>query len=211
MGILHPWSVFDVHGQRKYVTSDEMIRLLHEADHFDDRTRAFCRFLAETGCRISEALAMQRRQIHFADHVVVIESLKKRRRGVFRVLPVSAELVAMLDEVAPAAPHLPIWPWARMTGWRRLHMLFELAGIAGPHASPKGLRHGFAVAAVRAGVPLVLVQHWLGHADIRTTGIYTALQGEEAHEMAHRLRHLFLGQAIADESIVPPVRHGRAG
>ena len=37
------------------------------------------------------------------------------------------------------------------------------AGLAGPHASPKGLRHGFGVQAVSKGIALNMVQKWLGH------------------------------------------------
>jgi site-specific recombinase XerD len=40
----------------------------------------------------------------------------------------------------------------------------ETAGIAGPKASPKGLRHGFGVACIENGIPLNLVLRWLGHA-----------------------------------------------
>ena len=42
-------------------------------------------------------------------------------------------------------------------------------GLDGPGASPKGLRHGFGVAGVSAGIPLNLVQNWLGHAQLTTT------------------------------------------
>ena len=55
------------------------------------------------------------------------------------------------------------------------------AGVRGPQASPKGLRHGFGVAAVTAGVPLNLVQKWLGHAQLSTTAIYADAVGEEEH------------------------------
>jgi integrase len=199
--MMHTPSMFDTRGQRKYLTSEEMEQLIRWADHYDDRTRSFCRFLAETGCRISEALAMRRERLNFTDTSVAIECLKKRRRGVFRVVPISPTLLAQLDQIAPKSPHLRIWPWARMTGWRRLRQLFADAGINGPQASPKGMRHGFAVAAVRAGVPLVVVQQWLGHADIRTTGIYTMLQGPEEREMAHKLRAVFLGAAIVNEIV----------
>jgi hypothetical protein len=46
--------------------------------------RTFCGTLHATGCRISEALALTARQIDLSGRVVVFESLKKRRRGVFR-------------------------------------------------------------------------------------------------------------------------------
>lgn len=60
-----------------------------------------------------------------------------------------------------------------MTGWRAVHA---------PQASPKGLRHGshgFGVAAVSAGIPLNLVQKWLGHAQVSTTAIYADATGAE--------------------------------
>jgi hypothetical protein len=46
-----------------------------------------------------------------------------------------------------------LWPWSRMTGWRAVHAVMVAAGLDGPQASPKGLRHGFGVAAVSAGHP----------------------------------------------------------
>lgn len=32
----------------------------------------------------------------------------------------------------------------------------------GPQARPKGFRHGFGVHAIRSGIPITLVQRWLG-------------------------------------------------
>jgi len=62
------------------------------------------------------------------------------------------------------------------------------AGIAnGPHAAPKGLRHGFGIHAIRSGVPLNLVQRWLGHASIKTTAIYLQAMGVEEREIAARM------------------------
>ena len=51
----------------------------------------------------------------------------------------------------------------------------------------KGLRHSFAVHALRCGVPLNLVQRWLGHANIATTTIYANVVGPEEREMAGRM------------------------
>src|SRR5438874_13789326 len=39
-----------------------------------------------------------------------------------------------------------LWPWSRMTAFRRVQEVIAAAGIPdGPHACPKGLRHGFGV------------------------------------------------------------------
>jgi len=55
---------------------------------------------------------------------------------------------------------------------RYVKAVMAAAGIAGLCASPKGLQHRFGVHAVRSGVPLNLLQRWLGHEDIATTAIY---------------------------------------
>ncbi len=48
-------------------------------------------------------------QVGLSGCVVVFESLKKRRRGIFRAVPVSPELLDTLD-AWPAAPHQPATP-----------------------------------------------------------------------------------------------------
>jgi integrase len=70
-----------------------------------------------------------------------------------------------------------------MTGWRAVHAVMQAARLDGPHASPKGLRHGFGVAAVAAN----LVQKWLGHAQLTTTAIYANAVGAEEKDIARRM------------------------
>ena len=74
-----------------------------------------------------------------------------------------------------------------MTGWRAVHAVMKAAVLDGPQASPKGLRHGFGVAAVSAGIPLNLVQKWLGHAQLTTTAIYADAVGAEEKDIAQRM------------------------
>ncbi len=64
--------------------------------------------------------------------------------------------------------------------------VMALASIAGRHASPRGLRHAFAVATLQSGVPLNLAQRWLGHARISTTAIYAEACGPEEIAFAAR-------------------------
>ncbi len=61
------------------------------------------------------------------------------------------------------------------------------ASIEGPQACPKGLRHGFGIAAVAAGVPLPTIATVLGHADIATTAIYTTAVSVEARDFLARM------------------------
>jgi integrase/recombinase XerD len=144
-------------GARKYVTGGERAAFLREAEHADRLVRTLCMTLAYAGCRLSEALAFTADRVDLAASLVVAESLKKRRTGVYRPVPVPPTLLGVLDLVhgirerqsrrgRGRGEHL--WPWSRMTGWRAVHALMDAAGLDGPQASPKGLRHGFGVAAV---------------------------------------------------------------
>jgi integrase len=119
-----------------------------------------------------------------------------RQPGAFRAVPVPPALLDALDLVHGIREHQArrgkgrgelLWPWSRMTGWRALHAVMEAAGLDGPQASPKGLRHGFGVAAVSAGIPLNLVQKWLGHAQLTTTAIYADAVGAEEKDIAKRM------------------------
>jgi site-specific recombinase XerD len=68
-----------------------------------------------------------------------------------------------------------------------VHAVMQAAGLEGVPASPKGLRHGFGVAAVTAGIPLNLVQKWLGHAQLSTTAVYANAVGAEEKDIARRM------------------------
>ena len=63
----------------------------------------------------------------------------------------------------------------------------NFAGISGPQACPRGLRHSWGVAAVTAGVPLPTIAAVLGHADLSTTAIYATAIGAEHRELVARV------------------------
>ena len=66
---------------------------------------------------------------------------------------------------------LPLWTVTRQAAHRQITELMRAAGITGPKACPKGLRHSWGVAAVQAGIPLTTIVAVLGHADVSTTAI----------------------------------------
>ena len=183
-------------GLRKYLTAAERDAFLREAELADRAVRTLCMTLAYAGCRLSEALALTADRVDLAAGVLVIASLKKRRTGIFRTVPVPPALLDALDMVHGVRElHASrgkgrgerLWTWSRMTGWRAVHSVMAAARLDGPHASPKGLRHGFGVAAVSAGIPLNLVQKWLGHAQLTTTAIYADAVGAEEKDIARRM------------------------
>lgn len=193
------WSVFDAYGGRKYLNRLEIRALLKSTEQTTKHIHAFCWLLSETGCRISEALATTPRHIDMSGPTIIFECLKKRRKGVFRAIPISFGLAYLLISISGSDPSRKIWPWARNTAWRHLNRQFQELGIVGPQACPRGLRHGFAVAALGAGAPLNLVQIWLGHANIATTSVYALAMGPEEREIAERV-----WQRLHDEKPPPP-------
>ena len=184
-----------VEGARKYLTAGERDRFLREAELADRQVRTLCMTLAYTGCRLSEALALTVDRVDLAAGILVFESLKKRRSGIYRAVPVPPALLETLDMVHGVrelqsrgkGQGVRIWPWSRMKGWRAVHEIMGAARLEGPHASPKGLRHGFGVGAVTAGIPLNLVQKWLGHSQLTTTAIYADAVGAEEQDIARRM------------------------
>ena len=76
--------IYDHDGNRKYLTIGERRAFLRAAGQASVDVRAFCIVLAYTGARLSEALALTPSRIDLSAQIVVIESLKKRRRVVPR-------------------------------------------------------------------------------------------------------------------------------
>lgn len=193
MGQFHNTAcLYDHSGRRKYLTAAERERFLKAATASGDpKVHTLCLIVAHTGCRISEALALTPARIQREAATVSFISLKKRSRLVVREIPVPSDVVRTLAEIhhlAEMDSDERLWPMGRTTAWRRIKSVMMAAGITtGTAASPKGLRHGFGVRAVQAGVPLNLVQRWLGHADIGTTAIYTNAVGAEEREIAARM------------------------
>src|SRR3982751_3909785 len=122
----------DAAGRRLYVTEEEPGAFIAAAAKAPREVRTFCGVLHATGCRISEALALTPQQVDLSGRVVVFESLKKRRRGVYRAVPVPPELLDALDLVhgireaqRRGQTKVLLWPWSRMTAFRRVEQVMR--------------------------------------------------------------------------------------
>lgn len=186
--------IYDANGQRKYLTTSERTAFLKAAKNFDISTFTLCWLISATGCRISEALSLTTKSIDIQARLIVIECLKKRKRGIFRSIPVPLELINFIIDAHDLRAHvmqgreaIRLWTFSRVTAYRRIRKVMAAAGLSGSHAMPKGLRHCFGVTAIQSQVPLNLVQRWLGHADMRTTAIYASATGPEERSIARRM------------------------
>ena len=179
---------------RKYLTAAERARFIATARRARPAVQTFALALAHTGCRISEALALRAGDVDLAATAVRFRTLK-RRTEVWREVPVPDDLARALELVhglrriqdSGRGTTTRLWRFSRATASRHISQLMREAEIAGPQACAKGLRHAFGVAAVEAGVPLPTISGLLGHADIKTTAIYTTALGAEQRELVARM------------------------
>lgn len=189
-------TLFTEQGERKYLSSGERERFLRALDVLESaEDRSFCETLYWTGCRPSEALALTPRHIDIENAAIVIRSLKKRgehKGRHFRTVPVPREFIERLAAVHGLEPgsrgfEAPLWPFSRTTAWKRIRAVMIEAGISGPMACAKGLRHAYGIHAALNSVPETRIKKWLGHAHLATTEIYLDMAAPEDRLIAARM------------------------
>lgn len=192
----------DTTGRRLYLNAEERAAFLAAARRQPARDRTLCEALHWTGCRPSELLEITPAWVDLAGGTVAIRSLKKRKdasgqqKVVFRAVPVPPEFLDTLDiahaireaQKSRKKATTPIWDLSRVRIWQIVKRVMIEAGIPdAPHRSPKGLRHGFGINATVNGVPLHMVQKWMGHAQLSTTAVYADAVGKEEQHIAMRM------------------------
>jgi len=186
-------SLYAPNGGRKYLNHAERQRVLGAMTLLKFDQALFALTLAWTGARVSEILALTPSSFQLECGTVAIQTLKRRKHSV-REVPIPPTLMTELNRyfgIARAqrnfeAAHQLLWPWCRTTAWRIIKKVMHQSGITGSHACPRGLRHAFGVGTLQVGVPITLVQRWLGHARLSTTAIYADASGPEELAFAKR-------------------------
>jgi integrase/recombinase XerD len=160
------------------------------------RTRCLIEFLACSGLRVSELLALPLRTARSAEAILEVRGKGGRERLVpvaDRALAAAAAYAEALKAQCEAASRpLPrfLFPgrdgrsaMTRQTAALELKALARAAGVDAARVHPHVLRHAFATRLVDAGADLRAVQQLLGHADISTTQIYTHVAGERLRQV----------------------------
>ena len=137
-----------------------------------------CSLMLWSGARVGEALKLTVREVDFDIGVVALWT-EKRRRDVRRYVPLHPELrVELLEFLLDR--RLARWsdePLIRMKRGLVMKYCQQLQARLGWEVRSHMFRHTFAVRAARAGVPLNVLQKWLGHSSIWNTSIYTDVGG----------------------------------
>ncbi|WP_339608495.1 site-specific integrase [uncultured Roseivirga sp.] len=185
----HSMSLYTKQGQRKYLNQLERLRFLEAAKEQSTDVLLFCQLLYYTGARIAEIHNLTLQNIDISNGTVIIESLKKRKKGVFREIPIPDFLLENIQRYAETLkPQIEecLWWFSLRTASRKIKTVMNLANIKGVRSSSKSLRHGFAVHAV-TNAPLTMVKKWLGHSKLETTEIYLNIVGAEERQIMKNL------------------------
>jgi site-specific recombinase XerD len=173
-------------------TVEQIIAVMRAAGDGPDgaRLRALIVILWRAGLRIGEALDLMESDLDGARGAVLVRKGKGARRrevGMDRWawqqlepwlelrarLPVGALLCVIRG--ATAGRH-----WEQSAARRQLRRAAAAAGVRRRFA-PHQLRHAHAIEMAHEGVPLMLIQRQLGHANLGVTSIY--LQGIDSSEI----------------------------
>jgi integrase/recombinase XerD len=170
------------------VTYDEVVALMVAAAD-NHRDRAIVVLLYGAGLRVSEVVRLELGQIYL--DAGLIRALGKGNKE--RTIPIGDRVVELvrryIEEDRPARLKERttdlVFPGRSKTGGLTRQTIFAMLRRLGARAdlaskiSPHKLRHAFATHLVRGGADLRAVQAMLGHADLRTTEIYTHV--DEGH------------------------------
>ena len=171
---------------------EEILEVMRTAgDNADgQRLRALIVILWRAGLRISEAIALQESDLDHGRGAILIRRGKGGKR---REVGMDRWAFTQLDPWLETRQQLPVGAflcvihgatagrhWEASAARKQLHHAALAAGVRRRFA-PHQLRHAHAVEMAHEGVPLVVIQRQLGHANLGITSIY--LQGIDSAEI----------------------------
>ncbi|HRV29542.1 MAG TPA: site-specific integrase [Spirochaetia bacterium] len=179
-----------------YLTVDAVKTILSMPDTstvYGMRDLALLGLLYDTGARVSELIELKPKDLRLAAPPVVTLFGKGRKS---RQCPLSSEMTGHLVKYlsawgldAPAKSDHPLFVGHNAEKLTRAGVAYILskyasaarekdASIIPTIVSPHMLRHSKAMHLLQAGVNLVYIRDWLGHASVKTTEIYARADSE---------------------------------
>ncbi|MEM1023577.1 MAG: tyrosine recombinase [Myxococcota bacterium] len=178
--------------------ADGAVARLLDVARTSARDTAWLGLMYGAGLRVSELAGLTVDRLHLDEGFLRVKGKGNKERVVPIAPQVSSMVQSYMDVERPLALrgqlNDALFPGRSGTGtvtrqaiFLRLKKLARAADVD-PSISPHVLRHAFATELVRGGADLRSVQSMLGHADLKTTEIYTHLDQRhlaETHRRAH--------------------------
>ena len=188
--------------RRPLLTKEQFNRLLVSAtEEITKNTKLFryyLRFLALTGAREKEALAVRRRDVDFARATVTIGADGVSKNSKTREIDFSRELEMLLKEMIAALPPDTGWLFpSPQRGTKDIHAQTLRESLKAVRKKAElewvgfhDLRHFFASQCVMAGIDFMTIAAWLGHSDggILVGKVYGHLADTHKRAAAQKLR-----------------------
>ncbi len=171
---------------------DALLRLIETAGARQSHHCAdFVRFLAFSGCRLSEARQVKWSDVDFARQEIRIQTGKRAKTSgaaVVRLVPIIPPMLDLLERLKTADPV----PEACVCGVAECEKsLTRACGLLGiPRITHHDLRHLFATRCIESGLDIPAVSRWLGHVDggALAMKVYGHLRSHHSHEMAKKVK-----------------------
>jgi integrase len=160
-------------GRLRWYTAEEERRILRHLEDHDLRDfHDLVIFLMDTGCRLGEAIKLEHR-----DHDDVHVRFQLRKGGKSGAVPITTRVREVLQRRKQAAggEGLVFLKWDVHRANYVWNGVKKSLGITDDEAVIHAFRHTCASRLVQAGVPIQVVQQWLGHATLKMTLRYAHL------------------------------------
>jgi integrase len=159
----------EAQGRLRWYTYEEETRILRAADDLSPPFGHLLRFLADTGCRFGEAMRVTGKDI-----TETTVTFWETKNGKPRTIPLTSRLQ---DALRFAIGHSEVvyggWTTQKSSSlWKAVK---ANAGVTDDEALIHTWRHTCASRLVQAGVPIQVVQVWLGHKSLAMTLRYAHL------------------------------------
>jgi len=154
---------------------DEVVRIIDSTTNFKHRLLLMAVYSA--GLRVSEAVSLKLSDIDFGRNIITIRAGKGRKDRTALLSDIFRKSLAEYEKIEkPREWIFPGHSADEHISVRTAEKVFENAlnksGIK-KHASIHALRHSFATHLLENGIDIRYIQKLLGHANVKTTEIYT--------------------------------------
>ena len=173
-----------------YFTMDEAAQLVQATESGD--ARLAMRLMLRWGLRVSEALAVRLSHLRFDRSPPIISlpaDIVGNKAKTAREIPIPDDLVEILRDRASGetkARNRPLVELSRQAVGQGMKKAAAEVGVEPARVHPHAFRHTYGRHCILQGVPVNVLQKWLGHSSLAMTMQYVYLAGEH-HSYVDRI------------------------
>lgn len=164
----------------KFLTKKD-IEHLREACR-SPREHAITEFMYSSGCRIGEIVRLNRNDINWTNHSIIVKGKGDKEREVYFNTRSEIWLLRYINERNDEDPSLFVTERNphRLSIAQTRHIIKQIStrSLINKGICPHQLRHSYATHMMDNGAPLEVIQSLLGHQKSETTKIYAELSGK---------------------------------